>query len=177
MQPIEREERFNTPSGEVVIATLAARCDRCDFEAVLPSQMKENIERRRARAIHYQGHLLGEDYLAFRKKYGLSQQDASRIIGKGKIAFSRYENEATFPDESTSKLIRLAMKHMHILKELAEESGVRVPLLAERVEEEKRRKVFPLVRCAPTTVVQRSSSYRVRQANDFPADELEAVAG
>lgn len=128
MQPIERTEIFNPPTGEVKVQTHAARCNSCGHETVLPSQMTGNIERRRARQAAYGPHLLGEDIFAFRRKYGLTQPAAARIFGKGKSAFCRYENEATFPDDSTRLLIQQAMKRPEVLKDLANQAGVEIPL-------------------------------------------------
>ncbi len=105
------------------------------------SQMEENLRRRAARKAHYGHYLLGEDIFAFRRKYGLTQQAASRIFGKGIIAFSRYESEKSFPDESTTKLIRTAMQRPAVLKDLADESGVKVPLWEERCADERAQKV------------------------------------
>ena len=78
--------------------------------------MEENLRRRAARKEHYGLFLLGEDIFAFRRKYGLTQQAASRLFGKGIIAFSRYETEKSYPDESTTKLIRAAMRRPELLK-------------------------------------------------------------
>lgn len=141
MQPIEREERFHPPGGEVVVRTLAAKCDHCGSERVLGSQMEENFARLQARKAHYGGHLLGEEILEFRRKYGLSQTAASKIFGKGKIAFSRYENEKSFPDESTTKLLEMAMQFPQVLKALADKEEVEVPLWDLRVEDEKAQKL------------------------------------
>ena len=142
MQEVERTEVFHPPGlAEVVVHLLGARCSHCGMETVLVSQMEENLRRRAARKKHYGRCLLGEDIFAFRRTYGRTQQAASRIFGKGIIAFSRYESEKTFPDASTTKLIRTAMRHPDILKELAEEAGVEVPLWEERCADERIHKV------------------------------------
>ncbi len=141
MQPIERTETYTPPGTDFVeITQLAARCDHCGKETVLPSQMEENLRRRAARKVHYGLYLLGEEIFAFRRKYGLTQQAASRLFGKGIIAFSRYESEKSYPDESTTKLIRAAMRHPALLKELADESGVEIPLWEARCADERERK-------------------------------------
>lgn len=140
MQPIERMQTYAPPGTDgVVITQLAARCDQCGKETVLPSQMDENLRRRAARKAHYGLYLLGEEIFAFRRKYGLTQQAASRLFGKGIIAFSRYESEKSYPDESTTKLIRAAMRHPALLKELADESGVEIPLWEARCADERER--------------------------------------
>lgn len=153
MQPIERRDTYRPPGTDgVVIIQLAARCDHCGKETVLPSQMEENLRRRAARKVHYGLYLLGEDIFAFRRKYGLTQQAASRLFGKGLIAFSRYESEKSYPDESTTKLIRAAMRHPDLLKELADESGVEIPLWEARCADERERKLV-LLRPVPVHAV------------------------
>ncbi|GAB3644883.1 hypothetical protein GCM10028813_00850 [Ramlibacter alkalitolerans] len=132
MQPIERVERFNPPTGEVAVVTLAARCEACGHESVLVSQMAENIARRRARHQHYGPHLLGEDIFAFRRKYGLTRAAAARIIGKSPRTFSRYETEVSFPNDATRWALVRAMQHPEFLKDLAAAAGVEIPLWSAR---------------------------------------------
>jgi HTH-type transcriptional regulator/antitoxin MqsA len=142
MEPYEHVEVFNPPSGPVEVPLLAAKCNHCGRDMVLASQMEENIKRRSARREFYGSHLLGEDIFAFRRKYGLTQQAASKVFGKGKIAFSRYETEASFPEDSTTKLLKMAMRFPHVLKALADEEGVEIPLWQERCEDERAAKVL-----------------------------------
>jgi HTH-type transcriptional regulator/antitoxin MqsA len=86
---------------------------------------------------------MGEEYLTLRKKYGLTQQMASKVFGKGIIAFSRYENEETYPDKTTSLLVETAIERPDVLKRLADKAGVNIPLWKERCEDEQRIKVRP----------------------------------
>ncbi|MDQ1832948.1 type II toxin-antitoxin system MqsA family antitoxin [Massilia scottii] len=68
----------------------------------------------------------------------MTQQQASKIFGKGLIAFSRYENEDSCPDTSPRLLIELAIARPDILKTLADRANVTIPLWKERCEDEKR---------------------------------------
>jgi HTH-type transcriptional regulator/antitoxin MqsA len=72
-----------------------------------------------------------------RSRYGLTQQAASKVFGKGKIAFSRYENEVTYPDETTTLMLRMAIDKPDALKWLADQAGVPVPLWQERREDRR----------------------------------------
>jgi len=105
---------------------------------------------------------MGEEYLTLRKRYGLTQQAASKIFGKGIIAFSRYENEDSYPDDSTRLLVELAIDRPEILKVLADKAGVAIPLWKERCEDEQRIKVrpFPVSTVRPSTVVREDSTYQ-----------------
>lgn len=135
-ETVFRREFFpnkNTVSVELLQST----CTVCGAVCTLSAQHAENLRRLAARKPAYEGLLMGEEYLALRKRHGLTQQQASKIFGKGVIAFSRYENEDSYPDTSTRLLIELAIARPDILKTLAERANVTVPLWKERREDEK----------------------------------------
>lgn len=135
LQPATYERQFQ-PRGELVrVELLTSVCDHCGAEAPSASQHQQNLNRLAARKAQYGGLLLGEEIAALRRKYGLTQQLASRIFGKGKIAFSRYESETTYPDESTTKLLTMAIAKPDALKWLADQAGVDIPLWRERCED------------------------------------------
>lgn len=133
-----REKHFS-PLGETVSVLLrVSRCPACGAELINAEQRRENLQRLRARKARYGHLLLGEEIVALRKNYGLTQQAAAKIFGKGKIAFSRYENETSYPDQSTTKLLKRAIAQPQVLKALADEEGVEIPLWRARLEEEQR---------------------------------------
>lgn len=135
---------FHPPGKTVTVKTLATKCDQCGAETVLASQHEENLARLKAREAEYGLYLTGEAICAFRRKYGLTQQAVAKVFGKGLIAFSRYENEKSYPDESTTKLLRIAISRPDVLKQLADESGVEIPLWNERSLEVAAKKVSKL---------------------------------
>jgi len=57
-----------------------------------------------------------------RKKLKLTQQEAAKLAGGGKNAFSRYERGQAKPVAAVLNLFRLLDKHPHLLKELRAES-------------------------------------------------------
>ncbi len=133
------------PNGERVEVPLQTSiCDVCGETTTKASQHKENLRALAARKAHYGNLLMGEEILALRKRYGLTQQQASRIFGKGKIAFSRYESEASYPDESTTLLLTMALEKPNVMKSLADKAGVDLPLWTERCEDEQRVKLRPI---------------------------------
>ena len=75
---------------------------------------------------------MGEENLSLRKRYGLTQQAAAKIFGNGRISFSRCENEATYPDQSTTLLLRLPIDMPDVIKALANIAEVDLPLWLER---------------------------------------------
>jgi putative zinc finger/helix-turn-helix YgiT family protein len=130
-----RTEVFHPHGKNVVVELLVSRCDVCKEEITRASQHDENLRRLAARRAEYQGLLMGEEIVALRSRYGLTQQAASKIFGKGKIAFSRYENEVTYPDQNTTLMLRMAIEKPDSLKWLADQAGVPLPLWKERCED------------------------------------------
>jgi putative zinc finger/helix-turn-helix YgiT family protein len=138
LHPATFEDVFHPHGQEVRVELLTSRCDHCGAQTTLARQHDENLRRLANRKQHYGQLLMGEEILALRKKYGLSQQVAARIFGKGKIAFCRYENETSYPDQSTTLLLTLAIEHPEVLKHLAEKAGEHIPLWAQRCEDQRR---------------------------------------
>jgi putative zinc finger/helix-turn-helix YgiT family protein len=132
-----RTEVFHPHGRDVAVELLVSRCDTCGEETTRASQHDENLRRLAARKAEYKAVLMGEEIVALRSRYGLTQQAASKVFGKGKIAFSRYENEVTYPDESTTLMLRMAIEKPDSLKWLADQAGVPVPLWPERCEERR----------------------------------------
>lgn len=150
----ERVREFR-PHGKLLEVKLqTSRCDTCGEMTTKASQQKENLRALAARKAQYGDVLMGEEILALRKRYGLTQQNASRIFGKGKIAFSRYESETTYPDESTTLLLAMAIEKPDVMKALADKAGVTLPLWAERCEDAQRVKLS-FIRGVPGTPIRR----------------------
>ncbi|WP_406234439.1 type II TA system antitoxin MqsA family protein [Isoptericola jiangsuensis] len=124
-----RERHFTPRGNPVVVELLEMECPACGATATSAAQQIENLRRLAARREHYGGLLLGEDVLAFRRRYGLTQRAAATLFGKGAIAFSRYENETTYPDDATTMLLSLAIEKPDVVRWLAERTGTAVPLL------------------------------------------------
>lgn len=142
LAPSEYVREFH-PHGKAVSVTLVtSHCPSCGAEATSATQHSENLARLRARKAEYNGLLMGEEILALRRRYGITQQVAAKIFGKGKIAFSRYENESSYPDETATKLLSLAIKKPDVIKSLADDAGVTLPLWAARCEEEREGKLI-----------------------------------
>jgi HTH-type transcriptional regulator/antitoxin MqsA len=135
LHPVLRTRSFHPDGNTVEVQLLTSQCDRCEAQTTRADQHDENLRRLAARKTSYGGLLMGEEILSLRKRYGLTQQAAAKIFGKGKIAFSRYENEATYPDQSTTLLLRLAIEMPDVIKALANIAAVDLPLWLERSED------------------------------------------
>lgn len=137
LHEVTRTEVFRPRGAEVSVELLASKCDACGVQTTRAAQHDENLRRLAARKQQYGDVLMGEEIVTLRKRYGLTQQAAAKIFGKGKIAFSRYENEVTYPDDSTMLLLRMALEKPDTLKWLADRAGVELPLWRERCEDQR----------------------------------------
>lgn len=132
------------PRGQAVpvrVELLTSVCPSCGAESTSAAQHSENLKRLKARKAQYGGLLLGEEIFSLRRRYGITQQAAAKLFGKGKIAFSRYENETSYPDESMTLLLTLAIEKPDVIRWLADRAGVDLPLWEARCEDERRAKV------------------------------------
>ena len=62
---------------------------------------------------------------AFRKRYGLTQGELSKLLGWGPVTLSRYENGA-LQDEVHDKMLRLAMNPENLMR-LVEDTPEALP--------------------------------------------------
>lgn len=170
LQSATFEEVFHPHGTPVRVELLTSRCDHCGAHTTLARQHDENLRRLAARKPQYGRLLMGEEILALRKKYGLSQQAAARIFGKGKIAFSRYETETSYPDDSTTLLLTLAIERPEILKDLADKAGEIIPLWEQRCED--RRHAQGVISFPTRRVISKKESWPIQPATSAPAASL-----
>ncbi|MCB1612760.1 MAG: type II toxin-antitoxin system MqsA family antitoxin [Xanthomonadales bacterium] len=175
MQPTSYEEIFKPRGKEVRVNLLSSECSACGARFTSGSQHDENLKRLDLRRTEYGDVLLGEDIVAFRMRYGITQTAAAKIFGKSKIAFSRYENEAFYPDASTTKLLRLAMELPQVLKKLADAAGVPIPLWEARCADERKTKVVELI--ARSAKPQAPSFWTRAPKHDLSSAELDWAEG
>jgi len=143
--PVTRQRTFTPLGKEVVVELLTSRCSACGAQATNSQQHKENLARLQARKAHYGHLLLGEEISRFRRRYGLTQRAAAKIFGKGLISFSRYENETSYPDLTMTKLLKQAIARPDVLKAMADEESIDIPLWKERCEDGQREKLARLM--------------------------------
>ncbi|HNU10905.1 MAG TPA: type II toxin-antitoxin system MqsA family antitoxin [Rubrivivax sp.] len=164
LEAAERVRVFEPHGKRVDVKLQTSVCNACGETTTKASQHRENLRVLAERKVHYGDLLMGEEILALRKRYGLTQQQASKVFGKGKIAFSRYESETTYPDESTTLLLKLAMERPDVMKDLAVKAEVELTLWSERCEDEQRVKL----RALPTTRLDPRRRDRTRVSVPMP---------
>lgn len=130
----EKTKVFTLPNKrEVVVKLYSNVCQACGATVTTREQRARNLEALAARREAYGEWMTGEEVLALRKRYGITQTQAAEIFGKGKIAFSRYENESSYPDLTMSRVMRLAFADPKVMAGLASAAGVELPLLEKRL--------------------------------------------
>lgn len=164
LEATERVRVFGPHGKRVEVKLQTSVCNACGETTTKASQHRENLRVLAERKVHYGDLLMGEEILALRKRYGLTQQQASKVFGKGKIAFSRYESETTYPDESTTLLLTMAIERPEVMKALADKAGVELSLWKERCEDEQRVKL----RSLPTTRMDTRRRDRTRVSVHIP---------
>lgn len=94
-------------------------CDQCGAELTNASQSQANKRVMVAAEKQTLGLLTGESIRALRKQYKLSQIEAAKLFGGGKVGFSRYENDDIVQSQAMDSLLRLCMAYPHNLIKLA----------------------------------------------------------
>lgn len=133
---VVEEVRTFTPPTEpngIYVRLFSSVCEQCGAKVTTRDQRLVNLKALAERKQRYGEWLMGEEVLTLRKRYGITQQQASEIFGKGIIAFSRYENETSYPDLSLVRLMGLALADANLMKQLANKVGVDLPLLEKRL--------------------------------------------
>lgn len=108
-------------------------CDHCKSD--FATSVEGRLSRRALLAWHKQidGLLVGREIAAIRKRYGLTQTQASRLFGVEGVAFSKYENDDVVQSEAMDSLLRRVLSDAQIFAALVVERGMRSEL-ADRAE-------------------------------------------
>jgi putative zinc finger/helix-turn-helix YgiT family protein len=103
----------------VVDSFEASKCDACESVVSTHEQTKHNkiININFQRAVD--GLLSTHEIIRIRKKLSLNQRDASRIIGGGGMAFSKYENGSVRQSIAVDNLLKTLDKFPDLLSTLS----------------------------------------------------------
>jgi len=101
-------------------------CGGCGREFVPKSQILRGEAAVRNAKKKFDGLLSSEDIAKARAKLSISQEQASKVFGGGKNAFSKYERGEVSQSVAMDKLIRVCLKHHHVFLELAQKAGIEV---------------------------------------------------
>jgi putative zinc finger/helix-turn-helix YgiT family protein len=101
--------------------------------SVITNDLKKDYRRKLNLAKkQYDGLLIGEEIKSIRKKYNLTQPQASELFGGGPVAFSKYEKDDILHSIAMDKLLRVArdqaicFRHLEYLAERSQRQVSRV---------------------------------------------------
>lgn len=83
-------------------------CESCGSEMALNEDLRFNARAMRQARKQRHGLLTGEEVRAIRKKLGLTQDQAAKLMGGGPVAFSKYENDEITQSEAMDRLLWLS---------------------------------------------------------------------
>lgn len=101
-------------------------CRGCGREFVSKPQILRGELAVRAAKKKFEGLLSAEEIVTARTRLCITQEQASKVFGGGKNAFSKYERGEVSQSTAMDKLIRVCLEHHHVFEELAEKAGIRV---------------------------------------------------
>lgn len=102
---IQETIRYDGSRLEVEGIEISA-CPACGEELVLPAQAKNNERRFSDAKRMHDGLLTSVEIAAWRKRHGLTQLQAAKLVGGGVNAFSKYERGEVMQSQAVDTLIR-----------------------------------------------------------------------
>ncbi len=114
-------ERIAYKGSELQVSIAYYVCDDCKREFISKSQILQNEAALRTAKKEFDGLLSAEEIVRARQELSLTQEQASRVFGGGRNAFSKYERGEVSQSVAMDKLIRVCLNHRDVFKELAQE--------------------------------------------------------
>ncbi len=108
--------------GDLQVSIAYSVCNNCDREFVSKPQIIQNELALRAVKKTFDGLLSSEEIVRAREELSLTQEQAARVFGGGRNAFSKYERGEVSQSVAMDKLIRICLNHRDIFRELARET-------------------------------------------------------
>jgi len=143
------KENFNIRGEDINVEYESFKCSKCGEQYIdsTPENDPFNLAYRKYRKAHNM--LQPEDIKGIRKKYGITQNELSRLLGAGGATLSRYENGALQDraHDSQLKLINDPRNMLKIVRENSELFGnVRAGSLISQLEKVVKNE-YPIERC------------------------------
>jgi putative zinc finger/helix-turn-helix YgiT family protein len=115
LELIQKEEDINVRGEVIKVEVKYYKCKSCGEEFEDPKSDEDPLDK--AYRLYRRKHemMQPEEIRDFRKKFGITQNEMSRLLGWGGATLSRYENGA-LQDETHEKVLRLAMEPRNLLK-------------------------------------------------------------
>ena len=114
-------EDISYKGNDLQVSIAYSVCNNCDREFVSKPQIIQNELALRAVKKTFDGLLSSEEIVRAREELSLTQEQAARVFGGGRNAFSKYERGEVSQSVAMDKLIRICLNHRDIFRELARE--------------------------------------------------------
>ena len=114
-------EDISYKGNDLQVSIAYSVCNNCDREFVSKPQIIQNEFALRAVKKTFDGLLSSEEIVRAREELSLTQEQAARVFGGGRNAFSKYERGEVSQSVAMDKLIRICLNHRDIFRELARE--------------------------------------------------------
>jgi HTH-type transcriptional regulator/antitoxin MqsA len=99
-------------------------CQQCKREFFSREQILKNDAKVRDVKKSADGLLTSTEILTARTELGLTQEEAAKVFGGGRHAFSRYERAVVSQSFAMDKLIRICLKYPNVFNEILSNSGI-----------------------------------------------------
>jgi putative zinc finger/helix-turn-helix YgiT family protein len=162
LELIQRVEDIEVRGEAVKVEVKYYKCKNCGEEFEDPHSDEDPLDKAYRAYRRRHGMMQPEEVRDFRKRFGLTQNEMSRLLGWGGATLSRYENGA-LQDETHEKALRLAMDPRNLLK-LIEEA-------ADALSEEKRNRLINELKAAEEEACSLEMIYEERFGK-YEANEL-----
>ena len=111
-------------NNELSVVIDYSECRECGREFISKKQILNNeLVIREAKKKH-DGLLLKDDIVKARKDLNITQEEAAKIFGGGRNAFSKYERGEVSQSVAMDKLIRICLENRTIFNQLSKDSGI-----------------------------------------------------
>lgn len=117
-------ESISYKDAAIQVSIEYSECGNCGREFISKSQILRNEIALRAAKKNVDGLMAADKVAHARMALCLTQEQASKVFGGGRNAFSKYERGEVAQSAAMDKLIRVCLKHQDVFRELAREAGV-----------------------------------------------------
>ena len=112
-------DKISYKESTLQVSIAYSLCNNCDREFISKPQILQNEAALRAAKKDYDGLLSSEEIIRARRTLSLTQEQAARVFGGGRNAFSKYERGEVSQSVAMDKLIRICLNHREVFHELA----------------------------------------------------------
>lgn len=159
---VSNVEDFTVRGESIEVKVEYYKCLTCSDEFEDPDSDYDPLDKAFREYRNRHGMIQPEEIKSFRKVYGLTQYELSKLLGWGGATLSRYENGA-LQDKTHEKALRLAMEPRNLLRLVME--------TPEAIDEEKRGRLIQELKEAEEEAYSFERIYESR-FGEYDANEL-----